>query len=83
MRSWAKALLSLVRPTKVPTDSQKVMRDPKNALGDKFNPTSWYGLYLKNSTLLTRRLEEGGKIVLDDIHDRDGEPMVLLEFPKE
>ena len=67
----------------MPIDSQWVMNDPKNALGDKFNPNSWYGLYLKNTTLLTKRLKEGGKIVLDDIHDRDGEPMVLLEFPKE
>ena len=64
-------------------DSQYVMEDPKNALGDKYNPDSWYGLYLKDSALLNKRLREGGKVVLDDILDRDGEPMVLLEFPKE
>ena len=83
MRSLVKPWSWWERRTKVPVNSQAVMQDPKNALGDKFNPNSWYGLYLKNSVLLTRRLREGGKVVLDDIHDSDGEPMVLLEFPKE
>lgn len=60
--------------------AQKILRDPRNAIGDKFNPKARYSL-LNNRTdgkLLGERLNEGWVLVVEGVPGDGNSDMFTL-----
>lgn len=60
-----------------------ILLDPKNGLGDDYDPTRQYSLVFKDSPVGQRRLGEGWEIVKENVQDSGGTTlMILIASPK-
>lgn len=70
--------------TKAPRNAGDVLKDPKNCLGTKYDPTRTYSLVIRDSPIGQRRLREGWEVCLDNLVDGiDETPMLLIVAPKD
>lgn len=61
---------------KIETTARAIMRDPKNMLGDKFDPNTKYSLV---QLPLRERFKVGYSVVIAEVETEDGTKYALLK----